>query len=202
MVQDTRDIDLLTCRATIVFIFRRQITRDDRAPESVQPRRSIQYILVGCGLFSAFSLGFGLYVSIHGLDDWSFNPLPTLLALFLSHATVMLASVQSVPQVVTTVRLRQAGGINMLSLGLQVPVLLAMAWSLALRYGYESRWSIWMVFVIMTAQTVAVLTTCLLYEHWWPKDSNGESENGGRVAPGVEDDGNTGDDEETPLLEE
>jgi len=132
-------------------------------------------------------------------------------ANILGIACALLTSIQYLPQIYTTLKLRHVGSLSIVTMMIQVPGSYIMATSLAVRLG-RSGWSTWVVYVVAGS-----LQGCLLAEALWfqshhqgeepaRKISSAEIDglvgSGNQVEDTVSGHAEIGPDEETPLLRE
>ncbi|PVH97306.1 PQ loop repeat protein-like protein [Periconia macrospinosa] len=136
---------------------------------------------------------FGSVIFVYGAPDhirsW---------ANFLGLLGSAFATVQYIPQILTTWRLQEVGSLSIPMMCLQTPGSALFAASLAVRLG-PAGWSAWGIFILTGALQGCLLTMCLWFvwrDRKIAKASNGHVGNGNGISHPAGDEGS----EQTPLL--
>lgn len=90
-------------------------------------------------------------------------------ANFLGVLAAVLASIQYLPQIYTTLRLRCVGSLSIPMMCIQTPGSLIWAASLAARTGWAG-WSIWGVLVVTACLQGTLLTMAIYFEYFGPNN--------------------------------
>jgi hypothetical protein len=112
----------------------------------------------------------------------------------------VLASIQYLPQIWTTWKLKAVGSLSIPMMCIQTPGSFLWAASLAARYGWEG-WSIWGLFMVtgLLQGILLVMGSVFEYRNWKRKASRIQGAEGEASGEG-EGPGGSEDDERTPLL--
>ena len=124
-------------------------------------------------------------------------------ANFLGILAAILSSIQYLPQIYTTFRLRCVGSLSIPTMCIQTPGSLVWAGSLAARLGAEG-WSTWGVYVVTACLQGTLLTMAVYFEYFGPKKRESHHHGEDRMPDGVVEeermDHRRQVTEETPLL--
>lgn len=150
-----------------MLIFRDKEVRERQKEED----RRAGWIVIVSTVFVLVGTGIVMFITyiVAGITKGFSSPFEQSIGSVYGTISALLVTAQYLPQMITTIKLKDRGSLSLLMLAIQAPG--GFTNSMFMCFGQHEHWTTWVSFLVSALEQFVLLAICLFYT-WRKKDDN------------------------------